>query len=105
MATAHTPSGTAPLCEEEFAALLEGMVADFAPLVFAVVQEYGERIDGRIAAWGLAFDDRAEVVGVDSGLRMSLSTPERALRGFARGEHIRARLVWFNADAATPAET
>lgn len=99
------PSDMPPLCsEEEFAALLEGMIADFAPRVFAVVQEYGERVDGRIAAWGLAFDDHAEVVGVDGGMRMSLQAPENALRGFTWGSHIKARLVWFNPDAATPAE-
>ncbi|MGH3624505.1 MAG: hypothetical protein ACRDQ5_22420, partial [Sciscionella sp.] len=68
------------------------------------VQEYGERVDARIAAWGMVFEDHAEVVGVDRGLRMSLQTPEDALRGFNFGSHIRARLVWFNPDAVTPAE-
>lgn len=96
------PSDMPPVCDErEFTALLEGMVADFAPRVFAVVQEYRDRVDGRIAAWGLAFDDHAEVVGVDGGMRMSLQAPENALRGFTWGSHITARLVWFNPDAAT----
>lgn len=60
--------------------------------------------DGRIAAWGLAFDDHAEVVSVERTRRMSLQAPENALRLFKFGSHIRARLVWFNPDAATPAE-
>lgn len=32
---------------------------------------------------------------------MSLRTPDRALRAYAWGSHIHARLVWFNPDAAT----
>lgn len=97
------PSGLMPLSDEpEFAAILEEMVADEAPRLFAVVQEYGERVDARIAAWGIAFDDHAEVVA--RGVQGRLRTPEDALRLFNRGSHIRARLVWFNPDAATPPE-
>lgn len=68
-------------------------------MLFAVVQEYGERVDAVIAAWGMAFDDHAEVVAHE--LRMSVRSPESALRTFAGGPHIRARLVWFNPGAAT----
>ncbi|WP_016697734.1 hypothetical protein [Actinoalloteichus spitiensis] len=88
----------------EFMELIESMVADFAPRMFAVVQEYGDRVDARVAAWGIAFDDHAAVVAVDGGLRMNLSSPEHALRGFNWGPDITARLVWVNPDAATPAE-
>jgi len=99
------PAELAPLCDEtEFAALLEEMVADEAPRLFAIVQEYGERADGRIAAWGMAFTDHTEVVSVEHTRRMSLQTPENALRLFNLGGYIRARLVWFNPDAATPSE-
>lgn len=99
------PSGLTPLCDEpEFAAILEEMVADEASRLFAVVQEYGDRVDGRIAAWGMAFADHAEVVWVERKRRMSLQAPENALRLFKFGSYIRARLVWFNPDAATHAE-
>lgn len=99
------PGDIQPLCgEEEFTAIMEKMVADEAPRLFAVMQVYGERVDGRIAAWGMAFTDHAEVVSVDHGMRMSLQAPENALRLFKFGSHIRARLVWFNPDAATPAD-
>lgn len=47
-------------------------MADEVPRLFAVVQEYGKRVDGRIAAWGLAFEDCAEVVRLDSVGRLSL---------------------------------
>ncbi|MBA0124380.1 hypothetical protein H0B56_02360 [Haloechinothrix sp. YIM 98757] len=90
--------------EPRFTEILEGMVADAAPRVFAVVQEYGDRVDARIAAWGMAFESHSEVVSVERGMRMSLQTPECARRGFAWGSHIHARLVWFNADAITSAE-
>jgi hypothetical protein len=99
------PTDKRPLCdEEEFSQILEGLVADSAPRLFAVVQEYGERVDGRIAGWGMAFEDSAEVIDVDGRLRMGLQEPEDALRGFHFGTHIRARLVWFNPDAVTPEE-
>ncbi|MGH3905496.1 MAG: hypothetical protein ACRDTE_15120 [Pseudonocardiaceae bacterium] len=104
-AFAPDPSDVNPLCgEEEFATLLENMVADEAPRLFAVMQVYGERVDARIAAWGMAFQDRAEVVAVDRRLRMNLQAPENALRGFNLGRHMRARIVWFDPGAATPAE-
>jgi hypothetical protein len=99
------PSGLTPSCDErEFAAILEQMVADEAPRLFAVVQEYGDRVDGRIAAWGMAFTDHAEVVSAEHKQRISLQAPENALRLFKFGNHIRAHLVWFNPDAATSAE-
>jgi hypothetical protein len=85
-----------PMCdEEEFVELMMEMVAEEAPRLFALVQELGERADGRIAAWGLAFEDGpAEVVGVVPGTRMTLRSPESAVRRFSAGEHVRARLVW-----------
>jgi hypothetical protein len=99
------PSDSTPLWDEsQFAEILESMVADEAPRLFAIVQEYGNRFDGQIAAWGMAFADRVEVVSMECGLWMSLLTPESALRPFHHGSDIRARLVWFNPGAATPAE-
>jgi hypothetical protein len=89
------PAGLAPLCdEEEFAADLTELVADEAPRLFAVVQEYGERVDARIAAWGMAFDDHAEVA--EGGAWMSLRRPESALRRYKRGSFVHARLVWVD---------
>ncbi|RSM45496.1 hypothetical protein DMA12_13615 [Amycolatopsis balhimycina DSM 5908] len=76
-----------PLCDQaEFDELVNGMVATFAPRLFAIVQEYGDRFDARIAAWGMAFDDEdeVEVISVGGALRMSYRTPDRALRSFAR---------------------
>jgi hypothetical protein len=97
------PSTLAPLCgEAEFAAIVASMVADESPRLFAVVQEYGDRVTARIAAWGFAFDDHAELVSVDRSLRIGLGTPGGALRILARHPHISTRLVWVDPDAATP---
>ncbi|MGH3932554.1 MAG: hypothetical protein ACRDTF_21555 [Pseudonocardiaceae bacterium] len=99
------PATLAPLCgAAEFTELVDEMVADEAPRLFAVVQEYGTRVDGRIAAWGMAFEDHAEVVAVEGGLRMSLSSPQRAIRLFGRRPHITTRVVWVKPDTATRSE-
>ncbi|OXM71604.1 hypothetical protein [Amycolatopsis vastitatis] len=94
----NDPADAGPLCDEsEFSALIEEMVAQEAPQLFAVVQEYGERVDARIAAWGMAFPDHTEVISTDHTRRISLSTPSRALRLFSFGDRIRARLTWVSA--------
>ncbi|NHD18186.1 hypothetical protein G9447_13085 [Actinopolyspora sp. BKK1] len=96
------PAGIPPLCDEpRFVELLAGMVADHAPLVFAIVQEYGERVDGRIVAWGMLLEDGAEVIALDRRARMSLRTPEEALPLFRFGSHIGSRLIWFDPAAGT----
>ncbi|WP_063797511.1 hypothetical protein [Saccharothrix sp. NRRL B-16348] len=89
--------GLKPLCgEAEFAALLDDMALTSAPRVFAVVQEFGDRLDGWVAAWGMAFDGRAEVFAVDDHSRLSLGRPENALHLFtSERHHLRARLVWL----------
>jgi hypothetical protein len=98
------PSGRPPLCDEtEFATILEGMVADNAPRVFAVVQEYGDRVDARIAGWGMAFDDHVDVVG-GGATHLGSPSPEDVVRRFRFGTRITSRLVWVNPDAATPTE-
>ncbi len=99
------PSGLAPLCDEaQFAAILDRMAANQAPRLFAVVQEYGNRVDGVIAAWGMAFPEYAEIVSVDGGLRLRLNTPENALPAFGYGSHVRARLVWLSPDVGGPSD-
>jgi hypothetical protein len=90
-----------PLCgEEEFAELVAEMVRDEAPRLFAVVQEIGEREDGRIAAWGMAFDDHTAVMR-DRGSWLSVSSPDRARCMLSRAPDVTARLVWV----ASPVRT
>lgn len=99
-APSPAPLADQPLCDEpEFAALVEELVADFAPRLFALVEEQGERVDGHIRAWGMAFEDHAEVVGVDRAMKGSFSSAGSAHRLLSR--HAKMRLVWHN-PAATP---
>lgn len=95
-------SALTPLCAAEFTELVAGMMADEAPHLFAVVQEYGQRVDGRIAAWGMAFEDHAEVISVDGHGSLSVRSPERAARRFNRYPNITAHVVWVNPDTPTP---
>jgi hypothetical protein len=88
--------------EAEFTELVQGMVDDEAPRVFAIVQEYGDRIDVRVAAWGMTFDNHAEIVGTDGRTRMSARSPDTALRIFSRQPNTTARLVWPTPDATIP---
>jgi hypothetical protein len=75
------------------------LVADMAPRLFAVVQVYdtdsGEA-DGCVAAWGVAYNDgHAHVTSTDGRFQLSLRSPERATRWFARDTGIRTKLVWL----------
>lgn len=88
-----TPVDLEPLCsEEEFAEEVRELVTEDAPRVFALVEEYGERVDGRIVAWGMTFGDHVEVISVNNALHVSIPSPERAQRAFSRRRKI--RLVW-----------
>ncbi|MGH3828777.1 MAG: hypothetical protein ACRDQX_16640, partial [Pseudonocardiaceae bacterium] len=88
-----------PLCDEaEFAAEAEGLVADFAPQLFALLAEAGVRVDGRIVAWGMAFEDHVDVVGVLKPITRRFRCAERAHQAFSRRGKI--RLIWYNPDAA-----
>lgn len=99
------PRKDRPLCDEAlFTTVLNRMVADHAPHLFAIVAEYGERADAAIAAWGLAFGDHVEIVSTVHKLRVSVPTPQQALRLFAFSAHVRPRIVWFDPEAATPGE-
>ncbi|MGW7587062.1 hypothetical protein ACWGKU_39145 [Kitasatospora sp. NPDC054768] len=53
--------------------------------------------DGWVAAWGFA--DAAgstHVTGVDGRTRLTLPSPERAVRHFSRRPGITARLIWLS---------
>lgn len=94
-----------PLCSPElYERLVPLMVEETAPRMFAVVQDVGDRVDWRIAAWGLAFDGYARLVGANrSRFWMSADSPEDALIAFIDPPKITARVVWVHAEP--PADT
>lgn len=61
-------------------------VAEEAPRLFAVVEHDPEF---QVVAWGLEFEDGAQVVSEDGSLRMSLQGPESCLHLFKGSE-----LLW-----------
>ncbi len=83
--------------EAEFTSFLQGLAEDDAPRLFAVAVEYGERHDGHIAAYGMAFHDHVEVISREGDFRARLQKPESALAYFREGGQAKPRLVWVAA--------
>ncbi len=84
------PLGT----EEEFAAEVAALVADYAPhAVFALVEEVGERVNAWVYAYGVAFDDHVELVGLDGRLSRRFPSAEHARRRLERPNR-KLRIVW-----------
>ncbi|CAM4098358.1 hypothetical protein KIPE111705_40280 [Kibdelosporangium persicum] len=97
------PGGEPPLCgEEEFAALVAEVVANDAPRLFAVVAEYGERVDAMCVAWGMAFEKGAYAVSVDGRKQFVVSRPDLVLPHFRVRGSVSARLVWPDSAKSSP---
>lgn len=98
LSNAEDPPG--PLCDEtEFADLIQEMVADEAPRLFAIVQEYGERVDARVAGWGMWFGNRAVAFDL-TGRTMIMRSMASTMRLFRRAPHINPRLCWIGPEPA-----
>jgi hypothetical protein len=101
MTTSEALHWEEPLWDEpEFAALLERLVATFAPRLFALAEEAGERLDGRIVAWGMAFKDHAGVVQVDRTSRGRFVSADNAREMFSFSHRGKIRLVWYKPECA-----
>jgi hypothetical protein len=85
--------------EEEFAKIMRLVAEEHAPRLFAIVEEYGEQEDGRVAGYGLAYDDRVEVNSVEGGFHLSSESAERARQLFeisSRSRGVRTtHVVWL----------
>ena len=77
----------------QFTAWADQLVEASAPRVFGLVEGYDEGSEGEIIAWGMALDDRAEVVAVDGRMRGSFQSAESAHRLFALTGQL--HLVWL----------
>ncbi|RKT89291.1 hypothetical protein SAMN05421805_11442 [Saccharopolyspora antimicrobica] len=78
--------------EEEFVAALQELARENAPRVFALCEEIGDRQDGHVEYWGMAFDDGADVVSASGQLRASFKSAEAALDRLSRRSNL--HLVW-----------
>jgi hypothetical protein len=95
--TRHSAAGRGGMpgaAATDFMTLVAEMVADQAPRLFAVVLEFGDESEGRVAAWGMAFDDHAYMTTADGRNQYALAEPENALRYVRRHPDITPHLVW-----------
>ncbi|MFI6757898.1 hypothetical protein ACIBF5_01960 [Micromonospora sp. NPDC050417] len=84
---------------EEFHQLMTDLAADHAPRRFAIYEEYGDRVDGRIYAWGLAFEDHAWLGADDRSFTGRFANAQNAVRILARtGRQL--RLTWIDQPSA-----
>lgn len=79
--------------------LIAEMIAAAAPRMFAVVQVQGGQGEARVAAWGMAFRDRAVATDAQGGSFASLANPERVAAMYARDGEIQPYLVWVSPPA------
>lgn len=83
-----------------FAALAREVAEEEAPRLFALVEEHGEAEDARVAGFGLAYEDRAEVTSVEGDCRLRSRSAENARALFEIGNRDpvvrRVHLVWLS---------
>ena len=64
--------------EAGFATRLREVAREGAPRLFALVEEYGEAQDARVAGYGLAYENRADVTSVEGDFRLRSENAENA---------------------------
>ncbi|CCH30744.1 hypothetical protein ABZ816_00590 [Actinosynnema sp. NPDC047251] len=93
-----------PWTKEEFTGLMRELAEAEAPRLFALVEEYGEGQDARVAGYGLAYEDRADVNSVEGGFQLDSHSAERARTLFeisSRSAGVaRVHVVWMGEGGA-----
>ena len=83
-----------------FAALVREVAVEGAPRLFALVEEEGEAQGARVAGYGLAYEDRADVTSVEGDFRLRSESAENARTLFevtsGDVEVRRVHLVWLS---------
>jgi hypothetical protein len=86
--------------ETESGELMRQLAADGAPRLFAIVEECEEGYDARVAGYGLAYENRAEVDAVEGGFHLSPESAESARALFEVSSRSagpqRVHLVWLD---------
>jgi hypothetical protein len=85
-----------PIPPQEYENIIQEMVREDAPRRFAVVQDWGTNVDGRIAAWGIVLNDRTVILDAETGSRTIVSSIRLALRLYGRKPHTTARICWVD---------
>lgn len=96
-----------PPSEAEFSEMIDDLVTERAPRVFALVIERSGYVDCEVAAWGAQFGDRTRLIDVHPDLNVPVNlpvrSPEAARSRFSIEPDFPARLVWAD-EAARSAE-
>lgn len=90
---------------EEFADVMRELAEQEAPRLFALVEEYGDRADARVAGYGLAYPDRADVNSVEGDFPLRSQSPETARKLFevsSRSRGVRVHVVWLDGSDGKP---
>jgi hypothetical protein len=94
--------------KEEFTRLMRELAVAEAPRLFALVEEYGEAEDARIAGYGLAYANRADVNSVEGDFHLDSQSPERARALFEISSRStgmrRVHVVWLDTSITEAAE-
>ncbi|ATE56103.1 MULTISPECIES: hypothetical protein [Actinosynnema] len=96
----HRPTASAtPATPTAQSWWLATLAAEEAPQLFAIAHEYPETQEGWVAAYGMAFQDRAEVSSTDGDFRTCSASPESALTTFTRlardEKGVKLHLIWL----------
>ena len=81
------------------------IVHENAPRRFAVVQDWGENMDGRVAAWGLAFPEEIQIIDDAFNVHEVVSSVERAIRRYTRPPYLKAWVHWIDPEPEAKPET
>ncbi|SMD27420.1 hypothetical protein [Kibdelosporangium aridum] len=95
--TATTQSD--PAGESDFTKDVHAMITEHAPRRFAVVLEYGDQIDAKVHAWGIALDDAAYMTTVDGKHQYSMATADNAVKFAPKPPNVTPYLVWVDEEA------
>lgn len=69
---------TLPWSAEQLTGLMRELAVAEAPRLFALMAEYGEGEDARVAGYGLAYADRADVNSVEGDFQLHSQSAESA---------------------------
>ncbi|XVS67722.1 hypothetical protein ACQPYE_17215 [Actinosynnema sp. CA-299493] len=93
-----------PWTKEEFTGLMRELALAEAPGLFALVEEFGEGQDARVAGYGLAYEDRADVNSVEGDFQLHSQSAESARTLFeisSRSAGVsRVHVVWLSEGGA-----
>jgi len=83
------------MTQDEWDEITQLMISE-APRRFAILQELGERADGHVAAWGLAFDDELDMIDAETGTLHRAKKFDQTLRLYSHLPHVTAKVIWID---------